>query len=228
MVAKCCVVNTQKCQTRENWNYSLHAYGFCSVAVDLNKHLSLRFKNHRSFMFKTESLNQSSLTSLCLNISCMLMPSVLRTVSFSPVFVVFSPRRQRVKPLVSMMTAFWASVDKTEVRSKCTLLTGKTRSTYEWEYYFNTIGWGPRTVSWHHVAGCSSILSVFFFCSFCRLITIRVQSKFLLRCSWRNLISKLIGIWILAAQPWLTTVRLTCYVEMLSVIALSNEWPKVA
>lgn len=70
-------------------------------------------------------------TSLCLNISCMLMPSVLRTVSFSPVFVVVSLSRQRVKPLVSMMTAFWASVDRTEVRSKCTLLTGKTNSTYE-------------------------------------------------------------------------------------------------
>ena len=59
------------------------------------------------------------------------MPSVLRTVSFSPVFVVVSLSRQRVKPLVSMMTAFWASVDRTEVRSKCTLLTGSTRSTYE-------------------------------------------------------------------------------------------------
>ena len=61
----------------------------------------------------------------------MLMPSVLRKVSFSPVFVVLSLSRQRVKPLVSMMTALCASVDRTEVRSKCTLLTGNTRSTYE-------------------------------------------------------------------------------------------------
>ncbi|MEQ2201481.1 hypothetical protein XENOCAPTIV_013013 [Xenoophorus captivus] len=37
--------------------------------------------------------------------------------------VVVSLSRHRVRPLVSMMTAFWARVDRTEVRSKCTLLT---------------------------------------------------------------------------------------------------------
>lgn len=76
-------------------------------------------------------LTECVLTLLWLNISFMLMPSVLRTVSFSPVFVVVSLSRQRVKPLVSMMTAFWASVVRTDVKSKCTLLTGRAKSTFE-------------------------------------------------------------------------------------------------
>lgn len=70
-------------------------------------------------------------TSPYLNISCMLMPSVLRTVSFSPDLDVVSLSRQRVRPLVSMTTAFWATVDTMAVRSKWTLFTGNARSTCE-------------------------------------------------------------------------------------------------
>lgn len=67
------------------------------------------------------------LTSACLNISCMLMPSVLSIISFLPSFVVTSFNKQRVIPLVSMMMAFWACFTTTDVRSKCTLVRGRTR-----------------------------------------------------------------------------------------------------
>lgn len=59
------------------------------------------------------------------------MPSVLRTVSFWPFLVVVSLSKQRVSPLVSTTTAFWASVVRSEVKSKCTLLTGNTKSSYK-------------------------------------------------------------------------------------------------
>lgn len=85
----------------------------------------------KSHPYKHGIVSISPPTSLYLKISCMLIPSVFRTVSFSPVFVVVSLSRQRVRPLVSMMTAFWASDVSTEVRSKCTLLTGNARSTYK-------------------------------------------------------------------------------------------------
>lgn len=71
------------------------------------------------------------------------MPSVLRTVSFWPSLVVVSLSKQRVSPLVSTTTAFWASVVRSEVKSKCTLLTGNTKSSYKKtpRHYFNLLRW---------------------------------------------------------------------------------------
>lgn len=102
----------------------------CLPSLNLERLADVQ-KKPKSHTYKHGIVSISPPTSLYLKISCMLIPSVFRTVSFSPVFVVVSLSRQRVRPFVSMMTAFWASDVSTEVRSKCTLLTGNARSTYK-------------------------------------------------------------------------------------------------
>lgn len=81
------------------------------------------------------------LTSECWRSSWTLMPSVLRTVSFWPVLVVVSLSKQRVSPLVSRTTAFWAIVVRSDVKSKCTLLTGNTKSSYNRKNIFKRMRW---------------------------------------------------------------------------------------